>query len=104
MAVLRGEQCSPIRPSEAVLYNVHIAEEAIPDCGYGGDVAGLARFIPEQPPKQRNAACERIVGNGAIVPNRIQKLVFFDQSMGTAKQEEQDAKGLRLDLQQLASL
>jgi hypothetical protein len=62
------------------------------------------RIIPEQPPKQRNAACERIVGNGAIVPNRIQKLVLRDQSMGTAKQEEQDAKGLRLDRQQLASL
>jgi hypothetical protein len=62
------------------------------------------RIIPEQPPKQRNAACERIVGNGAIVPNRIQKLVLRDQSMGTAEQEEQDSKSFRLDWQQLARL
>src|ERR1700751_2340408 len=97
MAVLWVVQTSPIRPSESIFHNLHIAEEAIPDCGHGGDVPGLMRIIPEQPPKQRNAARERIVGNGTIVPNRIQELVFFDQSMGTVKQEEQDAKGLRLD-------
>src|ERR1700722_1877913 len=98
---MRVLQTSPIWPSEAVLRNLHIAEKAIPDCGHGGDVAGLMRIIPEQPPKQRNAACERIVGNGAIVPNRIQKLVLRDQSMWAAKQEEQDSKGLRLARGQL---
>ena len=101
---MRVLQTSPIWPSEAVLHYLHIAEKVIPDCGHGGDVAGLMRIIPEQPPKQRNAACERIVGNGAIVPNRTQKLILRDQSMGTAKQEEQDPKGLRLDRQQLAGL
>ena len=59
---------------------------------------------PQRAPKQRNAACERIVGNSTIAPHRIQKLVFCDQSMGTAKQEEQHPEGLRFDRQHFARL
>ena len=73
---MRVGQTGRIQPSEAIFRNLHIAKEAIPDCGHGGDVAWLPRIIPQQPPKQRNAACQRVVGNGAIVPNRIQKLVL----------------------------
>jgi hypothetical protein len=37
-------------------------------------------------------------------PASLKTIVFRDQSMGTAKQEEQDSKSFRLDWQQLACL
>src|SRR5260370_4514182 len=104
VTAVRRMRLSCRKPFETIFRSLDIAEEAIADGRHRGDVTRLAGVIPKQASQQRNAARKRVFGDRAIVPHRIQKLVFADQPMRTPKQEDQDSKSLRLDRQHLTRL
>src|SRR6266851_9596520 len=99
VAAIHVTQIRWTQPAEAIFRSLHIAQKAIADGGHRGDVARLVSVVSKQTSQQRNAARQGVLGDGAIVPDGVQKLVFCDQPVRIAKQEEQDSKSLRLDRQ-----
>jgi hypothetical protein len=55
-------------------------------------------------PKHPDAPSQRTLCDSGIAPYRIQQLVFRDQPLRVVQQEQEKAKGLRLDRQRLPRL
>src|SRR5215469_5413052 len=88
--------------NEAVFCNFYIAEEAVADCGHGGNEAGLMDVVSEQLSQEREAAGQGVLRDGDVAPDGIEQFFFGDELVRVAEQEEQDAKCLRLHGEHLA--
>jgi hypothetical protein len=68
-------------PNEAIFRNLYIAQEAVADCGYGGDIAGIEGVVSEEAAQQGDAAGQGVLGYGSFIPDCIEQLVLCNDFM-----------------------
>ena len=99
-----GRRCRRIRRfSRFVAGQTYFTQQPIPHRRHRGDETRLMRVISQQTAEQRNAARQRILRHRCVRPDGIQQLVLRDQPVRIAQQIQQDAKGLRLNRDRLAT-